>query len=337
MKNKIELFAQYIDESMQIVLLSHYNPDGDAIGSMLAMYAFLQEKQKKVSMICPNVIPSFLRWMEGAEQILDYSRKPSKCDARIAEADLIISMDFNSISRLRGFEEKVQTAPARKVLIDHHPDPESFNDLVFSNTGVSSTAEYLYQVLSLLDPAVSTNSRIATGILTGMMTDTGCFSHNSSEGDTFRVVGELLDTGIDKDEIYDKVYNTYSASRMQLMGHVLKERMVVMPGYHAAYISLSLADQRAYHFKSGDSEGFVNLPLAIEGIRFAALFIEKKGFVKASFRSKGSFDANTFSRMHFYGGGHQRAAGGECKLPLTDCCAKFETLIQQYARELQNA
>jgi phosphoesterase RecJ-like protein len=231
--------------------------------------------------------------------------------------------------------DAIVSSKARKVMIDHHPFPLLQVDFSLSFTEVSSTAELIYEFILALNGQQHMNKSIATCIYTGIMTDTGCFSYNSSRTRTFEIVSHLLSYAIKKDAIYHQVYDNFSLQRMRLLGYSLNEKMQVFPEFHTALISISLDEQKRYDFVTGDSEGFVNYPLSIKGIRFSAFFMEKKDKVKISFRSRGSFPVNAFSEKHFSGGGHLNAAGGESLLSLNDTIKKFIGLLPKYIQELK--
>jgi bifunctional oligoribonuclease and PAP phosphatase NrnA len=321
--------------SQTVLILTHRNPDGDAIGASMALYNLLSKMGHKTNVIVPNSVPAFLQWMPNAEKIVNYTKMPEKANALLTEASLMFSLDFNDISRIREFESQHAANKAYKVLIDHHPNPESFCDLIISDTRVSSTCELLFSFIRSLDLDHLVDQDIAACLYAGIMTDTGCFSFNSSLPETFEMISDLLAFGFDKDKIYDQVYNNYSFDRMKLMGYCLDKKMQVLPEYRTAYISLTQEEMRQYNFRIGDSEGFVNLPLSIAGIRFSVLFIENKELVRVSFRSKGSFKVNRLAAEHFKGGGHNNAAGGESYDTMQNTIAKFLSLLPEYKNELQ--
>ncbi len=322
------------DIPQKVLILIHRNPDGDAIGASLALYRIVKRMGHTAAVIVPNAIPGFLLWMPDANEIINYTRHGNKADKLIDEATVIFCLDFNDISRIREFEAHYSQSKALKVLIDHHPDPAAFADINISDTSVSSTCELLYIVLQKLGLEKHTDRETAACIFAGIMTDTGCFSFNSSRPETFKIVADLLSYGFDKDAVFDKVYNNFSYNRMKLMGYCLDKKMKVLPEYRTAYMSLSQEEMRQYNFRVGDSEGFVNLPLSIEGIRFAALFIENKEMVRVSFRSKGNFKVNDLAAAHFSGGGHMNAAGGESYDTLQNTIDNFVNLLPKYKNGL---
>ncbi len=320
----------------RITLISHQSPDGDAIGSVLALYHFLKnEYNKDIRALVPDDFPDFLAWIPSSKDITICFKNLNKAKNIIATSDLIFCLDFNHTSRIECVKDEVLKSNAVKVLIDHHPNPEKFADYTLSETKVSSTSELLYRVIVKLNGRIT--HEIASCLFTGIMTDTGGFSHNSSNPGTFEIVSDLLETGINKNQIFDNIYNNFTADRMRLMGYCLHEKMKFFPEYKTAYISISQKELKGFNFQTGDTEGFVNLPLAIKGVVFSALFIEKDNLVKTSFRSKGNFAVNNFSKKHFNGGGHTNAAGGESYNTMKETLEKFESLLPDYRKEINNS
>ena len=294
-----------------ILLISHINPDGDAIGSQIALYQFLTSQGKRVSMLTPNYLQEFLKWMEGSELISIFIRDRKKCLNLINSADLIVLLDFNHPNRMGEAEEPVIRSGARKLLIDHHLDPAVFADLSISEPSLCSTSELVHELICLLNGGVFMNKPYAEALYTGIITDTGNFEHGSYTSRTLRIVADLLEAGIQKEKILNLIYNNFSAERLRLQGYALNKRMVVLPELKSAYIFLTKDDLNEYHHVKGDTEGFVNMPLSIKGVCFSTLFIEKEGFIKLSFRSKGKFPSNEIAAQYFSGGGHMNASGGE--------------------------
>lgn len=320
-----------------VLLVTHINPDGDAIGSLLAMQLYLRKKGFETYAVTPNKYPEFLQWLEGNNNVMIFSQQRKRVLETLARCKAIVALDFNVLKRTGELEQPIHDADALKVLIDHHPNPNNFQHFTLSDTSVCSTSELVYEYIVQNGDRHLIDTAIAECIFTGIMTDTGCFSFNSSEPRTWEIVGDLLNFGINKDRIYSLVYDNFAENRMRLMGYCLNEKMVVLPEYKAAYITLSLEEQRRFNFAIGDSEGFVNLPLSIRGIKFSTLFLEKADHVKLSFRSKGEFAVNRFSELHFGGGGHTNASGGETKLNLADTVQKYLDTLPLFADELKNA
>jgi phosphoesterase RecJ-like protein len=294
-----------------VVLICHINPDGDAIGSQLALYHYLRSIDRNVDMISPNNLQEFLKWMDGVDKINIFIKDRKKCRNLISQADLIVMLDFNQSNRMGEAEDIVLSSNAGKVIIDHHLEPGSFAGLVISDPSRCSTSELVYELVCEISDNGSFSRSYAESIYVGIITDTGNFEHGSYSSRTFRIVADLLDSGIEKEKIYNLVFNNFSAERIRLQGFALNQRMVVLPEYNTAYIYFTKEDLVKHGHVKGDTEGFVNLPLAIRGIHFSVLFIEKDGFIKLSFRSKGHFPSNELAAKYFNGGGHLNAAGGE--------------------------
>ncbi|MCF8370284.1 MAG: bifunctional oligoribonuclease/PAP phosphatase NrnA [Bacteroidales bacterium] len=335
--DKYRQAGEWIEKASQIVVIPHHNPDGDAIGSALGVFNLLTKYGKQAHIISPNDFPEFLDWLPGRQEVIIASRNRALAQTLISNADLLIMTDFNCPTRIKGIKTWVLKSNAKKILIDHHPEPKDFADLVFSDTSVSSTAELLYEFFVGTGLESYVNHDVAACLYTGIMTDTGSFSYNSSNPRTFEVVGALLKQGINKDKIHSMVFNNFSACRMQLLGYCLHKKFVVLPEFNTGYISITLDELKLFDFQPGDTEGFVNYPLSVKGIIFSAIFIEKKDQVKVSFRSKGNFAANLFSEKHFSGGGHRNAAGGECDLDMEGCLKRFTELLPQYQKELEES
>lgn len=313
----------------RIVILTHKNPDGDAIGSSLGLWHYLRQRGCYARVVVPNDFPEFLSWMPGASEMMVYFRQKTSVSEQIEQADLLFCLDFNALSRVEELEPLVKNSGATPILIDHHPFPSDFARYAISDVGYCATSEIILDLL-LSDPQYALQKEAAECLYAGIMTDTGCFSYNSSNPRTYRLMAKLLEAGLDKDRIYSQVFDNYSEHRMRLLGHCLKERMKILPGGRAAYVWLTKEDMNDYHFEPGDSEGFVNYPLSIKGVQFSALFTEKDDRIKISFRSRGALATNKLAAEHFNGGGHLNASGGESREPLVDALKRFEQLLPAY-------
>ncbi|MFW5820456.1 MAG: DHH family phosphoesterase [Bacteroidota bacterium] len=330
-----EVLREKLLESQNILILTHVNPDGDAIGSTLAMSEILKKLGKKSRVITPNDFPDFLHWMEGTENILVYFRKEKTVKKLAEKADLILCIDFSDSRRLEKAEDVIINSAAFKILIDHHPDPAGFTDMIISDTLLGSSAEIIYHLIKDMGFEHLIDKPVAENLYTGIMTDTGNFSFASSYSEIWCTVASLIKKGIDKDKIYSLVYDNYSEKRMRMMGYCLYENMDVYDDYHTAVIALSQEELERFDHKPGDTEGFVNLPFSIRGLKLSALFLEKNDHIRISLRSRGDFSVNELSRKHLNGGGHTNAAGGELKMPLKDAVEKFREILENYKEELQ--
>jgi phosphoesterase RecJ-like protein len=321
--------SKLFSSSENILIICHINPDGDSIGAQLALYHYFKSKGRNVSLLAPNNLQEFLKWMDGAAQINIFIRERNKCRMLIENADLIIMLDFNQSDRLGEAKEFVLSSRAKKVIIDHHLNPENFADLVIYDPSKCSTSELIHELVCEINGAKFMNRSYAEALYVGIITDTGNFEHGSYSARTFRIVADLLDTGILKEKIINLIYNNFSSDRLRLQGFALNQRMVVIPEFKSAYIYLSKDDLKSYNHVKGDTEGFVNMPLSIKGIHFSALFIEKDNFIKLSFRSKGKFPSNEFASKYFSGGGHLNASGGEYNDTLENTIAYFLKVLEE--------
>ena len=325
---KIDHFTKWFERADKIVIVSHVSPDGDAIGSSLGLYHFFDSQEKTVNVIVPNAFPDFLRWMPGSKDILLYDRYKEFADKLIAEADVICCLDFNALKRIDDMADAIAASPARKIMIDHHLYPEEFCKITMSYPKISSTSELIFRLICRMGYFSDISKEGAECIYTGMMTDTGGFTYNSNNREIYFIISELLSKGIDKDDIYRKVYNTYSESRLRLMGYVLSN-MTVYSDYNAALITLTKAEQSKFNYIKGDSEGFVNIPLTIKNVCFSCFLREdtEKPMIKISLRSVGSFPCNQLAAEFFHGGGHLNASGGEFFGTMEEAKAVFEKAL----------
>ncbi|WP_221658965.1 DHH family phosphoesterase [Bacteroides salyersiae] len=328
---KIDHFTKWFERADKIVIVSHVSPDGDAIGSSLGLAQFLDSQDKTVNVIVPNAFPDFLKWMPGSKDILLYDRYKEFADKLINEADIICCLDFNSLKRIEEMADSVAASPARKILIDHHLYPEDFCRIVISHPEISSTSELVFRLICRMGYFSDISREGAECIYTGMMTDTGGFTYNSNNREIYFIISELLSKGIDKDDIYRKVYNTYSESRLRLMGYVLSN-MKVYREYNSALISLTKEEQGKFDYIKGDSEGFVNIPLSIKNVRFSCFLREdtERRIIKISLRSVGTFPCNKLAAEFFNGGGHLNASGGEFTGTMAEAKQVFEEALKKY-------
>lgn len=329
-EEKIQKVKKYVEKGDRFVIVTHVAPDGDAVGSALGLYHFLMEYGKdNVAVVVPNDFPAFLKWMPGAKEVVNYEKYPEFADQLLQAADVIFCLDFNTPKRIGNLAPAVSDAPGRKVLIDHHLDPGDFCRVTISYPQMSSTSEMIFRLICRMGYFDLLTKAGAECIYTGMMTDTGSFTYNSNQPEIYVIISELIKKGINKDEIYRKVNQTYSENRLRLMGYVLYEKMKVYPQQKTALIALSSQELKRFNFKSGDSEGFVNLPLSIKGIVFSVFLRQDTDNIKASLRSVGDFPCNLFAAAYFNGGGHKNASGGEFYGTLEEAVAVFEKGLQE--------
>lgn len=319
-----------IDSVEKIVIVTHVGPDGDAVGSTLALWHYLMTIGKEPVVIVPTMFPNFLKWLPGADCVLDYENNKAKSDELFASAELIFALDFNTPKRMANMADAVINATAPKILVDHHLHPADFAKIVISYPEISSTSELVFRLICRLGDFSQINLACAECIYTGMMTDTGGFTYNSNGQEIYIIIAELIKIGIDKDEIYRRVFNTYSADRLRLMGFCLFQKMKIFPEYKTALITLTSKELYQFNFQNGDAEGFVNIPLSIAGVDFSVFMREDTDKIKISFRSQGTFPANKVAAELFNGGGHLNAAGGESFSTLAETVKKFEDALPDY-------
>ncbi|PKV50097.1 phosphoesterase RecJ-like protein [Aquimarina sp. MAR_2010_214] len=333
--NETNKIRRLLSTSKNIVIVTHKNPDGDAIGSSLALYHYLISFGHDVTVITPNDYPLFLKWIPGEDTILKYDNATKNALSKIEKADLIFTLDFNHFSRSGDMENVLAKTKATFIMIDHHQQPDDYAEVTYSDPSMSSTCQMIYHFIEKLNDLDKITSEAATCIYVGIMTDTGSFRYRSTTSTTHKVLADLIDRGADNTRIHENIYDTNTLSKIQLKGIALNN-LRVLPEYKTAFITLSQKELDQHSFKKGDTEGFVNFGLSIKGIKFAAIFIENKGeeIIKISLRSKGDFSVNEFSRNHFEGGGHNNAAGGRSNLSLSDTVEKFISILPTYKKVL---
>jgi phosphoesterase RecJ-like protein len=331
---EIEQIKELLSQKKKIVITTHYNPDGDAMGSSLGLYHYLKSKKHNVCVITPNIWPSFLDWMPGSEHCLAGDNHLKKANRLIEDADIIFTLDYNSLKRTNELADIIGSANGLKIMIDHHIQPESYANFTYSDVQASSTCEMIYEFISAIDSNMNIGKECAECLYTGIMTDTGSFKYSSTTSKTHQVVAHLIEQGARNTYIHHKLFDTNSYERMRLLGYCLSEKLTLLNDYHTAFIALTAEDLERFHYKKGDTEGIVNYALSIGEINFSAIFIEREDEIKISFRSKGSFDVNSFARNHFEGGGHHNAAGGKGANNMDETIMKFIQLLPQYKQSL---
>ena len=318
-----------------IVITMHQKPDGDAMGSTLGLYHFLVQFGHAVTVISPTNWASFLNWMPGAKLVIDYERETDKANQVLEKADWIFCLDFNTLSRTKRMEEKLLQAPGKKILIDHHQQPqEEAFAYGISDTSKSSTAEMVYDFIKSSPFYETINLSTAECLYAGVMTDTGSFRFPSTSPGVHRMIADLMERGLQHSGVHEALFDNFSENRFRFIGNVLLNRMEIFYEYNSALIAVPQADLIKYDIKTGDTEGLVNFPLSIQGIKLAAIVIDRGDERKCSFRSKGGFDVNSFARTYFEGGGHKNAAGGQSKESLENVIIAFKTAMKENADKL---
>ena len=328
-------FIQILNKPKKVVIIPHKNPDGDALGSTLALNFFLNKTGHQSHVVSPNEYPDFLNWLPGQEGILKHTTETDKAVELLKAADLIFTLDFNSLGRVEMLEPHINASSAKKIMIDHHQEPSDYADIMYSDSNIGSTCEMVYNLISHLD-AAQIDQKIATCLYTGIMTDTGSFRFPSTTPKTHHVIAELIDKGANHSEIHQNIYDTFTFDRLRLLGTALTnlKKIKELP---VVYITISQEELNRNNFKKGDTEGFVNYGLSLVGISVAVIMIEneQEQIIKMSFRSKGAFSVNDFARTYFNGGGHHNAAGGASKLSLSETESKFINSISKVKNLLQ--
>ena len=329
MLESIKVFKDKIVQSKSIIIVPHHNPDGDAMGSALGLYDTLKSFGKECNVVTPNEFPTFLDWMVGTNDVINFEKSSTKAKTLLNSCDLLIMVDFNCNKRVKSMSDFLEACSAYKIIVDHHPFPDHTSaNTIISDTSVSSTCELMFDVLVKAGFKDFMTVDGASCFYAGIMTDTGALSHNSSRPQTYHIVADLVEMGIDKDEIHKKVFHSNSIDRMRLIGYSLLEKMILIEELGAGYISLTKEELERFNFKPGDTEGLVNFPLGVEGINISALFMEQDSKIKVSLRSRGDFAVNELSEEYFNGGGHHNAAGGESTLNMDETINKFVNALK---------
>jgi phosphoesterase RecJ-like protein len=325
----IQAIKLLLSAPKKIAIIPHRGPDGDAMGSTLALYHFLLKNNHNPTVISPNDFPDFLAWMPGSETVKVYEKDKENCTKILENAELVFTLDFNALHRVGEMEQALEKLSAPFIMIDHHQKPDDYATYTYSDVAFGSTCEMIYNFISFLDKKEDLDKTIATCIYTGILTDSGSFRFPKTTGTTHRIVAELIDLGVENTLIPALLFDNNSYNRLQLLGQAL-QNMKVMMDHKTSYTTLTQDELNSFDYIKGDTEGIVNYGLSIKGIVFTAIFIENKeeGIIKISFRSQGDFDVNQFARDHFQGGGHSNAAGGKSEVSMEETINKFESLVQ---------
>ncbi|PZF71806.1 DHH family phosphoesterase [Taibaiella soli] len=311
----------------KIFITTHHKPDGDAIGSMLGLYHYLTLRGHEVTPVSPSEVPDFLMWMPGIEAVYNYEAETKKSQEALKASDIIFCLDFNDFNRVKLMEPFLTEATQPKVLIDHHMFPKPVWDYGMSIPEKSSTCEMVYDFINLHNGNSFIDLNTAACLYTGVMTDTGSFRFPVTTASVHEMIADLKRRGLEHSKIHEEVYDSWSVNRMRFVGYMLIERMEIFPKWNTGLVTISRKDLQLFQLSTGDTEGLVNYPLSIAGIKFATLITERNDEVKLSFRSKGDFDVNKFAREHFSGGGHFNASGGRSTTTFSDTIAKFKEIL----------
>lgn len=332
-KQDIQKVRTALLATRKIAIVFHFNPDGDALGSALALYHYFKDDGFEVSMISPNLFPSFLNWMEGSDQIIIAQQHPKKAVKALMEADMLFIVDMNAPHRAGAdLEKAIVQSKAFKILIDHHVEPDIECQVMYSTPKTSSASELVYNFLyQHLSPDRTFTRPIAEALYVGIITDTGSVTYACDNPCTYDVLKQLIAAGINGESIHRKVYDNYTESRIRLLGLTLSQRLKIMPEQGASYMYLTHDDLVQHHYKIGDTEGFVNYGLSLSSVHYTAFFTERDSRIRVSFRSKGQVDVNMFARKYFNGGGHHNAAGAFYDGSIEDALAHFEKAVIEVA------
>jgi len=328
----------FLTTPKNIVIVGHRNPDGDAMGSTLALKFYLEKKGHNCTVVVPNEYPDFLHWLPGSDSTYRFDWQNNQSQKAIQNSDIIFLLDFNALHRVGSDMQKtLENYKNDFAMIDHHQQPDDVT-YMYSDTSICSTCQMVYQFIEMNNDLELIDADIATCLYTGIMTDTGSFRFRSTTSDTHRIIADLMDKGAENDRIHNNVYDANSYNRLLLLGQALSN-LQILPSYKTAYITLTSEEKKRFDFQKGDTEGVVNYALSLKGIIFAAIFIEDSDqeIIKISFRSKGKFSVNQFARNHFSGGGHDNAAGGKSDLDMAKTVTKFTSLLPQYKSELESS
>lgn len=320
------------DQSRRVVITTHTSPDGDAIGSSLALYEYLTRRGKQVTVIVPNYFPDYLHWMHDADKIIIYDHHRAQAKTFISAADLIVALDYNAINRIDDLAVPIGYANARKLMIDHHLGPDKFCQTIISRPKMSSTCELLFRVFDAIGAMKDVNTYAAEDIYAGMCTDTGRFSFNSNDPEIFNIIADLMRKDIDKDMIIRRLFNQNNESRYRLMGYILYEKLVVLPELHASYHAITREELAKFHYLKGDAEGIVNMPLEIKGMKVSVALREdtERPQICISVRSYDDFPANEMCQRFFNGGGHKNAAGGRLECTMDEAIERVKEAFEAY-------
>ena len=335
--NQLALMDQLISDANTVLVVCHKSPDGDAIGSTLGWAEYMRLRGKDVTVIVPDQYPDFLKWLPNTDKIVRYDKHTEKCDMLFKIADLVFCLDFNTPSRVDEMQQTLVNSSAKKVLIDHHLKPDVPADLVVSQPEASSTCELVFRIVWQMGAFADLGKAFAVPVYCGMMTDTGGFTFNSNRPEIFQIISELLTKHIDKDRIYRNVFHNYSENRLRLTGYVLYEKLVYMPEYHAAYYSLTRDELKRFNYIKGDTEGLVNMPQQIKGLKLSISLREdtEKNVVWVSLRSVDDFPCNQMAEEFFNGGGHLNASGGKVEGTIEEAIEITKKAISAYENKLK--
>lgn len=330
-EKKLEELLTWWEKPRKIALIAHSRPDGDAIGSCLALKFFLEKKGHTADVIAPDGFPDFLNWMKGSDQVFLHQKNPKTCFAIMANADLICCLDFNALKRIETLADDIAKLHGKRFLmIDHHRDPDDFADYIFWSDEASSTCELVFDLIQRMDGDDLIDTDMAALLYAGMAMDTGVFQYSNTSAKVHEVAAALMSKGIHIEQIHNDVYNQYGENRLRFIGYLLSDKLTVLPAYRTAYMTITMKEAETYQLSTGDKEGIVNLPLAMKDVDIAILFTEDTDRIKISFRSKGDINVDQLARTYFNGGGHRNASGGSTRVSLEETVQILHTALSTF-------
>ena len=336
----VQPLRQLLQTSKKIVVVTHFKPDADALGSSLGLAGFLKKLGHQVTVVTPSDYPEFLAWMPGNKEVVAVSKEFKESEEiaikAIENAELVFCLDFSNLQRTEDLQETIRRASGIKILIDHHLEPERFTQYEQWDPAAASTAGLVYQLIGQLEGKHLMDADIANCLYAGLMTDTGGFRHSNTTQTEFSIASELVGYGANPSEVAKLIYDTNSLDRLRLTGFLLSQKLMVIPEFNAAYAAIGAQELKQFGSQTGDTEGLVNFGLSIKGIRLSVLMYERKNEIKFSFRSLGDFSVNEMARKHFQGGGHKNASGGTFKGTLQEALQKFLDILPEYKLKLNS-
>ena len=342
MENNIQPLIDQLKSPSNVIITTHAKPDGDAMGSSLALYHFLKAQGHFVRVIIPDAYPGFLAWLPGINNSINFELEEIKAKKLISEAKVIFSLDYNALSRVNKLGDAIANSAASKVLIDHHLKPDTFDDYRLWDSNACSTCELIYDYILQAGSLDDINKDIADNIYTGIMTDTGSFRFPSTTSKVHRIIANLIDKGSLVGQIHQNVYDSYTENRLRFIGHILKEKMTIVHEYNMAYIAITSEERKKYNLVGGDTEGLVNYPLSMKNIKMAVMITDRtpdgatEKTVRMSFRSQGDIAVNEIASNHFSGGGHKNAAGGTSDRDIDTTVQELLDILPKYKSTLQD-
>jgi len=331
---KLKQLDSMLQHASNIVITVHRNPDGDAMGSSLALYHYLKQLGHDPKVVVPNDYPDFLNWIPGNEHVLRYEAQTEEATRVLEQSDLLFCLDFNDLKRVGDMSDVLTRLGMPMVFIDHHEHPQANAELMFIHSPTCSTAQLVYELAEAMGNLHLINKDVGRSIYCGLITDTGSFRYPSVTPKTLRIAAHLIEIGVEHELVYRHLFDNNSEMMLKMRGHLLSKKLVVLPEYKTAYIAFTREEQHRFHTKPGDTEGLVNIALSIKGVVMAAFFKEDHKQIRISFRSLGEFSVNELASEHFNGGGHHNAAGGNSDLGLKETIEKFVSILPNYEQKL---